>query len=303
MQVDTPFPDYITEPKWQVHTNKKQTKVLHSRVKLTNRISVNAGRPNIPGLVIKPYDNLEARLDELGNYVTDFMNGIIGIKLGDNKHSIRHCNFKTACDKGWYGNHNYSHPTPMWIVWDFLKQLYIVEPRSTIQTEEKHIGGLENEASLWSLNDTTTDEAMFYQQFPDELPFIVGVEKLESAEATKRVEIFRNNIPMFFAGKIQMPRIGGITNNKFCQGPFCIRSLFCDEPTACNNLHDDSVSLLTTLVKYFCKFYKIRKTTPGAATLVKRIAEAEAKTVEPQPTTVKQKMQSENKFDLLSLVE
>ena len=248
------FPDEIEQPQWPSN-NRKQFNFLEKKVKLNDKIFVHGGKQNIPGLILHPAEDLEFKLQWLANYVTDFMNGIIGIKIGDNKHSIKHCSFKMGCDKGWLGTHNYSHPTALWIIWDILKQIYTVESRSTqvkIQNDE--------ELSMWKSTDDDFGNNMYYQHHPDTLPFNIEIEKINPKGNKKLIEIFQFAIPEFFAAQRSMPRIGSLTSNKFCHGPICYFSLFSD---SCQNIHSDDVSFLTMLVKYFCKFNKIKKINPG----------------------------------------
>jgi len=296
MDILTNFPDEITQPQWQIQNFKKQFKTLEKRLKLNDKIFVNGGKQNIQGLVIHAPEDLEFKLDQLANYITDFMNGIIGIKIGDNKHSVKHCSFKMGCDKGWFGSHNYSHPTALWIIWDFLKQIYTVETKSTLQKEEKQIPGLDDADNIWKSTDDDFGDEMYYQHHPDSLPFNIEIEKINPKNNKKLVEIFKTIVPEFFSMQRGMPRIGSLTSNKFCHGPICYFSLFSDDLRACQNIHSDDVSFLTMLVKYFCKFNKIRKTTPG-------ITLEKLKKPKPKSNIETLEIKTANVFDILSLVD
>jgi hypothetical protein len=301
MDMSQDFPEVIDIAKMPKNTDHKpQYKNInkHHKPKLTQNIS--SGKP----LVVKLKSNFEENLVYLSSYITDMMNGIIGIQLGDNKHSVKHCSYKLHCDKIWQGAHNFSHSTAAWLLIDLLKKIYIVEPVSApiSYSETEHPKTLDQ---LWeSIEDDDNYSKLYYHHHPDELPFTVVVERINFTKETippNIKHIFEDILPKFFANITNIPRIGttSLVCDRFCQGPFCYRTLLSGDNKSCMSLHSDEVSLLTMIVRLFTKYNKIYKKNLPNPLQNKTVLKKNKKEYEQKIDEVKK----ENKFDILSLVD
>lgn len=181
-------------------------------------------------------ENLDESIKSLKELAADIIMGKKSIPIGDVFRQQK-CNKKMACMKCFTGDHGFSHPTATWITCHMLNTLYSVDCEYNKPNDE------------WDVSEGATfkyDPSM--QNFS-----IVAEPRVTNKE--KITNLFLKTIPDFFAGKIDMSRVGDLSSDEWCNKPFCTRILL-GEP--CNKIHSDEISFLTSLFRCLVDCKKVQ---------------------------------------------
>jgi hypothetical protein len=240
--------------------------ICGSRDKTLKRVKELEALKDKDGVVhIKLRDaDLLGKIPALKQKLADFLNGHSQFPIGNTRNHKR-CHFKVACEKGFDGDHGFSHAPSQWILWELFREIYEVSKRSQLQTQKDEV----EEDDTWDTEqDSSADNGYYRHQHPKNLLFDVVVSPRANTSDEKLVKMFNETLPAFFAGHRSLPRIGKPDREqpiRWCQGPFCYRTLLAlnskDATTACKSCHSDETSLLTSIARVLVECRRAPRTT------------------------------------------
>jgi hypothetical protein len=215
--------------------------------------------------------DLETLIATVQAKMVDILNGACTVPVGNSNN--KNCHFKLACEKGFDGEHGFSHSTATWIIWEVLRPIF---------TSVKRVGTVdvpvpEAEPDVWN---TEAEQTSYRHCHPETLPFTVATKARTSGDNTKLIALFREILVEFFAGRRSLPRIGALKATgdmlpRPCKGPFCYRTLFSHSNksagAACNSFHNDEVSFLTSLARVLVECTRSNKIDGRAQSQAPRV--------------------------------
>ena len=234
---------------------------------------------------LKDPSSLSKQIPLLKTKLADFLNGKLQFPVG-NSRNHKKCHFKIACEKGFDGDHGFSHPPSSWIMWELFRHIYVANKRSQFATTQEDD---EVEDDAWDAEeDDGVNKGYYRHQHPKSLPFDVEVRPRANNSDEKLAKMFGETIPAFFAGRRSLPRIGRPSKDhpvRWCQGPFCYRTLLAtnsrDAITACKSCHSDETSLITSIARVLVECNKTSRVYQNTTPVAKSAREPRA----PRPAT------------------
>lgn len=245
--------------------------VCGSKDKTDNRLKdlETAGdRNGVVHLEIRDTAPIGEVVQQVKQRMADYLNGQLKLKVGDIRDNKK-CYFRLACDKGWDGDHQFSHAKAAWIIWQILEPLYKSAQRSQgSQDIHRQIADMGEWDIDCGMTTTQSEDGYEVHRHPASLNYDLVARPRVHANTKELENLFRDTIMNFFAGKKCMRRIGATKASKeypvkLCRGPFCYRTLMAktaaESTTACRMFHSDDVSFLTSLARVLVEFKITRK--------------------------------------------